>query len=297
MTQRKKTKPTIIWADDDTYLMAGLMNPFYTHGYEVLTATNGSEALDLIEKLKGKVDLVILDIRLPPGESLSAEITHGGFETGIAVGSLIRKKYPHVPLLGFSIDSSERVVNWFKDEGQWFIEKAKMTPSELYRHAESIIRKTINNAIRQPKIFIVHGHDDVAKLSLKNYLQNTLNLGEPIILHEQPNLGRTIIEKFEEEAKNIDVVFVLLTPDDIIAQSSSDLEKRRTRQNVIFELGYFLGALRRQSGKVILLHKGNLEIPSDISGITYIDISTTIEAAGEQIRRELQEWLTKNKVQ
>ena len=63
--------------------------------------------------------------------------------------------------------------------------------------------------------FIVHGHDENAKLALKNYLQNTLGWPEPVILAEKRSGGKTIIEKFEEHSKNIDVVFVLLTPDDM----------------------------------------------------------------------------------
>ena len=114
--------------------------------------------------------------------------------------------------------------------------------------------------------FIVHGQNENIKLALKNYLQNTLKLPEPIILHEQPNLGRTIIEKFEAYAVSSSLIFVLLTPDDIAAHvDDSDDLKRRTRQNVIFEMGYFLGKLGRKSGHVILLYYPPLELPSDIS--------------------------------
>ena len=52
-------------------------------------------------------------------------------------------------------------------------------------------------------------------------------------------------------------------------------------------MGYFLGKLNRESARVILLHKGNIEMPSDISGIIYISIDDGISAAGEQIRLEL----------
>ena len=69
--------------------------------------------------------------------------------------------------------------------------------------------------------------------------------------------------------------------------SDTDTEKRRARQNVIFEMGFFLGKLGRTSGKVLLLHKGSLDIPSDIAGIEYIDVTNGINSAGEKIRREL----------
>lgn len=137
------------------------------------------------------------------------------------------------------------------------------------------------------RTFIVHGHDTESKLSLKDYLQNTLDFPEPVILHQQPNQGRTVIEKFEDCSGEIDVAFILLTPDDIGGALKGE-QKERARQNVIFELGFFVGKFGRKSGRTILLHKGDLEIPSDLGGVIYINISNGIESAGEEIRRELQ---------
>jgi len=98
----------------------------------------------------------------------------------------------------------------------------------------------INNAHISPIPFIVHGHSDIVKLSLKNYLQNTLKLSEPIILHEQPNQGRTIIEKFEDYAAQSCLVFVLLTPDDVIAAanvSEGALDDSYTQRKPLYNRG------------------------------------------------------------
>lgn len=145
----------------------------------------------------------------------------------------------------------------------------------------------VNNALRgkaiDEKIFIVHGHDEVSKYELKNYLQNTLKLPEPVILSEVPGQGRTIMECFEEETEKAGIIFVLLTPDDF-----TDDHLARARQNVIFELGYFIGRLGRKSGRVIVLEKGDVEIPSDLSGILYIRIDHGIKAAGEDIRKAIE---------
>ena len=134
--------------------------------------------------------------------------------------------------------------------------------------------------------FIVHGHDENPKLALKNYLQNTLRWPEPVILAEKPSGGKTIIEKFEDHSQTIDVVFVLLTPDDM-GSLVGGLSAARARQNVVFELGYFVGKFGRTSGRVILLQKGDLELPSDLAGVIYIDISNGVEATGEKIRKEV----------
>ncbi len=118
------------------------------------------------------------------------------------------------------------------------------------------------------RVFLVHGHDEAAKEAVARFLEK-LNL-IPIILHEQPNQGLTIIEKFEENA-DVDFAVVLLTPDDFgyMAGSPDDI-KPRARQNVVFELGYFVGRLGRS--RVCALHKGNVAIPSDYSGIIYVSM-------------------------
>ena len=94
------------------------------------------------------------------------------------------------------------------------------------------------------KVFIVHGHDNEAKERVARFLEK-LGL-EPIILHEKASSGRTIIEKFETYSGDIAFAVVLLTPDDVgCAALSRENQKPRARQNVILELGYFLGRLGR----------------------------------------------------
>lgn len=118
------------------------------------------------------------------------------------------------------------------------------------------------------KIFIVHGHDEGALNGLARFLEK-LKL-EVIILKEQPNQGRTIIEKYEASAAEVGFAVVLLTPDDVGSAVSAEGQNQRARQNVIFELGYFAGKLGR--GRVCLLRKGNVEIPSDLFGIVYTEM-------------------------
>ena len=118
------------------------------------------------------------------------------------------------------------------------------------------------------RVFVVHGHDSAAKESIARYLSK-LDL-EPVVLHEQPNAGRTIIEKFEAHS---DVAFavVLLTPDDVgYPSGNSAAAKPRARQNVILELGFFTAALGR--ARVCALYMGGVDIPSDFSGVLYHEL-------------------------
>ena len=131
---------------------------------------------------------------------------------------------------------------WGSDSEQWA--KSQGIPVVLKSEGQRAVRAALRDlgvlkGTPGPRAFIVHGHDETALLQLKNYLQNTLGWPEPVVLREQPNCGRTIIEKSEDYSEQIDCVFVLLTPDDTMAGTPPTNELRRSRQNVIFELGFF----------------------------------------------------------
>jgi hypothetical protein len=141
---------------------------------------------------------------------------------------------------------------------------------ELFELDTNLEGDTMNsgsdNTINNEKIFIVHGHDEAVKQNVARFIDR---LGfNAIILHEQSNDGRTVIEKFEANS-DVGFAIVLLTPDDIggSKQNPSHLQDR-ARQNVILELGYFFGNLGRS--KVCALYKGSVELPSDFSGIIYV---------------------------
>lgn len=119
------------------------------------------------------------------------------------------------------------------------------------------------------RVFIVHGHDEAMKQSVARVLEK-LGLN-PIILHEKPNQGRTIIEKFTEYS-DVSFAFVLLSSDDLVlTKNQSTQEARpRARQNVIFELGFFIGKLGRARVFVLYQESKNFEMPSDYSGVLYV---------------------------
>lgn len=150
-----------------------------------------------------------------------------------------------------------------------------------YVIAKGSVRSTLVLPISN-KVFIVHGHDGEARETVARFLGN---IGfDPIILNEQANQGRTIIEKVEANA-DVGFAVVLLTPDDMgRAKDSSNLEPR-ARQNVLLELGYFMAKLGRN--KVCALRRGEVSIPSDFAGVVWEDMDL---AGGwkQKLGRELQ---------
>lgn len=128
--------------------------------------------------------------------------------------------------------------------------------------------------------FIVHGHNDTRKLEVARFIENDLKRNA-IILHEQPNRGRTIIEKFEDYSK-VDFAVALWTADDD-GKSKKEIDlKDRARQNVIFETGFFIGKLGREN--VIVLYEDGVEIPSDYSGVIFIRLADNWK---DDLRKEI----------
>jgi predicted nucleotide-binding protein len=117
------------------------------------------------------------------------------------------------------------------------------------------------------KVFVVHGHDHGSKEAVARYLER-LGL-KAVILHEKANEGLTVIEKIEAHS-GVGFAVVLLTPDDVgAAKAAAKKLQARARQNVVLELGYFLGKLKRN--RVCALYVPGVEIPSDFQGVLYIE--------------------------
>lgn len=169
--------------------------------------------------------------------------------------------------------------------------KAGRKITELLNWASQIPEREEVKTSRR-KVFIVHGRDTKHAYELAWILEKRVGL-VPVILSVETDEGRTIIEKFEKHS-DVGYAFILLTPDDVGALATEkENMKPRARQNVILELGYFLGKLGRKN--VCCLLKGDIELPSDISGIIYkqfkesvseciFDIVAELRAAGCPLR-------------
>lgn len=127
-----------------------------------------------------------------------------------------------------------------------------------------------NSLLLDNNVFIVHGHAKDLKYQVSNLLRKIgLN---PIILHEQINSSRTIIEKIEKHGKEASAAVVLFTPDDFGNVKTEKEKNARARQNVVFEAGYFMGLLGRDRVILVVSDK-SIELPGDLSGVVYSETS------------------------
>lgn len=135
-----------------------------------------------------------------------------------------------------------------------------------------------DSKINNNKVFIVHGHNGELKYKTAELLRK---LGiEPIILHDQPNSCRTIIEKIEDFGSEASAAIILFTPDDVGKAVSEDEPKSRGRQNVVFEAGYFMGLLGRNN-TILIKSDDSIELPGDLDGIVYSDSANEFIIAKE----------------
>ena len=198
-------------------------------------------------------------------------------------------------------NEAENVTSQFIKKPIGLVTSQKIAPSEV-----STLSKNV---------FIVHGRDTKPLKELKTMLKEFgLN---PIVLHEQPSGSRTIVEKLEKYS-DVGYAFIVLTPDELgclkkryinvynvsltkegesentrkgnlefFYQNVQGMLRNRARQNVILEFGFFMGMLGRD--RVCCLHKGDVELPSDMHGIVYIPFEDSVNEVKNKIIKELNE--------
>ena len=155
------------------------------------------------------------------------------------------------------------------EQAKGIIQSAVDALTEKLSESEDNFTKGCNGAslrsFDSKKVFVVHGHNKTVKQEVARTLEN-IGL-TPIILAEQPDKGMTVIEKFESEGNDVGFAVVLLTADDRGRKNRARTMQARARQNVVFEMGYFMALLGRE--RVMLLLQPAVEEPSDLKGVVY----------------------------
>jgi CheY-like chemotaxis protein len=274
-----RDKSVLIVEDDPSMAHRLAENLRELVGCNIVYARSVEGALIAIDSSENDFDLALIDMYIPRDDNQPTDRTMRGDE----LASSIRKKSKLTKIVGISQNLERAPFTPISDLFSGFIYKGDIPydkpPIILFETLESVLISK-----KGPRIFIVHGYDNSLLFELKDYLIGVLGYDEIIVLREQVLCGKTIIEGFEQYIKQVDIVFVLITPDDEMA---GEYNQRRSRQNVVFELGFFFGKYQRANGKVVLLCNHDLEIPSDISGINYIDISNGIHNSVENIREAI----------
>lgn len=149
-------------------------------------------------------------------------------------------------------------------------------------HISSAPTASASVTSNDPVVFIVHGHDTGFRETVARWIEKEgPDDLEVVILDEQPDKGRTVLEKLEDHSAASRYAVVLFTGDDVGGVKGSPDLKPRARQNVVFEFGWFCGLIGRKNVGVI--YQSDVELPSDLSGLVYISQNEW----EKKLRREL----------
>lgn len=141
------------------------------------------------------------------------------------------------------------------------------------------IGNNIEEKEKEHRVFISHGRSNEWH-KIQNYLEKDLSI-PTLELAQEPNLGRTVLQKLNEEAAKCTVAVIVMTGEDLTEEGEV-----RARENVMHEIGYFQG--RYGLKNVVLLHEQGVNIPSNIHGLVYIGFpKDTAEASLGALTREM----------
>ena len=183
-----------------------------------------------------------------------------------------------LPFVGFISFGSDDVVSSSSSQEDIKICKKGITETKLIlqTYLEELEEKyalspknTGNNNIDLTRVFIVHGHNDGIKNKVALLLEKQGI--DYCILNEQPNTGKTIIEKLEYyiNEQGVGAAICLFTADDTGKANKEEEQKPRARQNVVFETGLCIGKLGRE--RLVIIAENDIELPSDMQGVVYIN--------------------------
>ena len=248
--------PTILIADNKDEYRATVVEFLKRRNYSVIEASNPTQAMSILDS--GEVDLALLDNRLINDDDLHDD---SGLKLAIEstprIPKVIITAYPRPDLVREALRRIGRPLPAAVD----FLDKGEGLDSLL-----DVIVKIL--PLRD--VFVVHGHDNEARLEVKEFL-NQLHLN-PIILKDLPNSGQFIMEKLERASGSIYAIVLLMPDDHCLLKNDNNKLELRARQNVILEMGYFMGKLGRD--RVCALYGDGVALPSDIHGFLWIKMDS-----------------------
>jgi predicted nucleotide-binding protein len=170
----------------------------------------------------------------------SGPLVIGGIELHEVIEAVIASKETAIALWDAAIE-------------QWEIEISR---------ANTSLVEDIDEPISLRKVFVVHGRNHGARDQVAHVLSR-LDF-EAVILDQIASGTKTVIEKFEATS-DVPFAIVLLTSDDLGRAKTSESDEPRARQNVYFELGYFVAKLSRE--RVVAFKEPDVIVPSDLGGV------------------------------
>ena len=102
---------TVLYIDDeaDSEKMVSKFEIMNDEGIDVIRVIRVEDALPVLAREIHRIDLIVLDLIMPPEETYTLEETNGGTTTGISLLKDIRSKYKRIPIIIVSIKRRGRI--------------------------------------------------------------------------------------------------------------------------------------------------------------------------------------------
>ncbi|HEX6904535.1 MAG TPA: TIR domain-containing protein [Thermoanaerobaculia bacterium] len=265
----------ILLADNDAKSLQAWSTALEDEGYDVTRASSVAEAQDHL--VRGGFDLAVLDLHMESDDEAD--------DSGLRLARAFRDNLPIVMYTGKP--TTDLAIKALQRDGR--SSPAVAFVRKLEDGLEGLL-KAVQQAI-VPKVFVAHGHDDEATEAVVSFLRRSGV--QAVVLKEQPLASQTIIQAFEEQS-NVQFAIILLTPDDEGRLKGKKPWEPRARQNVVFELGFFLAKLGRHRVVAFMKEGEPVEVPSNYSGFLYQELdrwgkwqeklTAIMKAAGIELR-------------
>ena len=129
-----------MFVDDERRVMDSYVLELALCGYEVDFETKVDVAWEFFEENVDKIQLLILDIMMPPGENFKHAHTTGGLRTGVPFYKQVRQRAPRLPVVILTNVTDENVEQFFSQEKHCrFLRKVDYLPFEFAEEVNKII--------------------------------------------------------------------------------------------------------------------------------------------------------------
>jgi serine/threonine protein kinase len=275
-------KKQVLWVDDDRFALSSMSFWLTDRGYEVVPARTPTEAIRVLRSPNHNIACAIIDLHLP-GPSSPIE------PAGLRLARAIHKEWPSISLICLSNVVSAPAVEWFGRYGAGYFHKLALSGS--LQAFTRTIEEALTGRRPPPSALVVHGKADALLSELRGYLTGELGWPDVRVLQEIPSRRRSVAQKFNDEAREAEIVFVLLSPEDATFAAVDQRPGAGGKADLGFELGYLLGSSKRRACPVVVLTTGGATLPVEADGIEVIDASAGLASVKEQVRLEVLEWV------
>ncbi|MEM8509441.1 MAG: TIR domain-containing protein [Bacteroidota bacterium] len=163
----------------------------------------------------------------------------------------------------------------------WF-NMARVLVARLREQNEKTYQRPLNKV---PKLFIASSKEAIRTARALKVLLESENLRPRVWSNAFETLGESYLERLEAISEEYDYgVFVFNDDDDLV---SKEEKMQSTRDNVIFELGLFVGKHNRRKAFILWPENKNVKLPSDFEGIILAEYNAQTKKNGPSLKARL----------